>query len=125
MKVQTRLSAALAFMMATGLACLAEDQNTEAKAEAKSQTVQIQAGNIEYDAETKAITATGNVVITSPSDRHGPTEVVLTAAGDVVITKKDGSTVKGKKVIIKTDESAVAVSGGVKVDAKAEKKSDK
>ena len=38
MKVQTRLSAALAIMMATGLTCLAEDQNAEVKAGANDQT---------------------------------------------------------------------------------------
>ena len=36
MKVKTRRSAALAIMMATGLTCLAEDQNAEAKADANN-----------------------------------------------------------------------------------------
>ncbi len=100
MKMQTRVIAALAIVMATGLACLAEDQNTAAKADAKRQTMQIQADKIEYNAETKEITASGNVVITN----------------------KDGSTVKGKKVVIKPDENALVVSGGAKIEVKPDGK---
>jgi len=100
MQVQTKRSAALAIMMATGLACLAEDQNAEAKADANNQTVQIQAQNIESNVATNEITFSGNVVM----------------------TMKDWSTVKGSKIVIKTDESAACVSDGIKKDVKSDKK---
>jgi lipopolysaccharide export system protein LptA len=100
MKVHTRAIAVLAILLTTSLACLAVDQKTEAKADTKRQTVQIQADKIEYNAETKEITASGNVVITN----------------------KDGSTVKGEKVVIKADDNATVVSGGAKIEVKPDGK---
>ena len=100
MKVQTKVIAVLAIMVTTGLACLAADQKTEAKADTKRQTVQIQADKVEYNPETKEITASGNAVVTN----------------------KDGSTVKGEKVVIKTDEYAIVVSGAPKIDLKPDGK---
>ena len=100
MKVQTKVIAVLAIMVTTGLACLAADLKTEAKADTKRQTVQIQADKVEYNPETKEITASGNAVVTN----------------------KDGSTVKGEKVVIKTDEYAIVVSGAPKIDLKPDGK---
>jgi lipopolysaccharide export system protein LptA len=103
MKVQVRIVMALAILVNTGLGCLAEEKKTEAKAETKSQMMRIQADKIESNVAANEITFSGNVVM----------------------TMKDGSTVKGSKIVIKTDESAAVVSDGGKMEVKADRKEDK
>jgi lipopolysaccharide export system protein LptA len=68
--------------------------------EARVQGDRIQGDKMEYNAVTKELAASGNVVI----------------------TKKDGSTLKGEKVVIKTDENATVVSGAAKLEVKPDGK---
>ena len=67
---------------------------------ARVQGNRIQGDKMEYNAETKELAASGNVVI----------------------TKKDGSTLKYEKVVIKTDENATVVSGAAKLEVKPDGK---
>jgi lipopolysaccharide export system protein LptA len=78
---------ATAVIISASLASFAGDDKAAAKQGAEKQSVQIQADNIAYNAQTKEITASGSVVI----------------------TMKDGSTIKTDKAVVKTDAKGTSV----------------